>query len=135
MANATHLQDGAGFRIVLVNQGITLYEKSVQPRGEEGGDPIDITTNDNTSRKSFAPPKWTEPTPSQAVVTYSGTSLDALRAAVDVSDDIRIEYPDDSTDDAEPGWLRSAIPENAEPGAQPTATVAIAYYGEAAVTP
>jgi hypothetical protein len=131
MANATHYTDGHGFRIELVNQGIVFYEKSVQIPGSEGGDPINITTNDNTAKHSFAPPALTEDTQAQAVVTYDSTDELAAKAAVDQSDDIQVTYPDGSTAATFSGWLRSFIPDNAEGGAQPTATIIVQPQGEA----
>jgi len=133
MAKDGHYTDGHGFRIELVNQGLVFYEKSVQIGGSEGGDPINITTNDNTAKHTFAPPALTEDTPIQLVCTYDDTDLASYKAAVDQSDDILVTYPDDSTEAAVPGWLRSFIPDNAESGSQPTATAIFQPQGEAPV--
>ncbi len=130
MAKDGHFTDGHGTRVVFVNQAITVYEKSVTPGGTEGGDPIDITTNDNSSQRSFAPPSLTSPTPTSSEVTYDETDLVALEAAVDQSDDIRIEWPDDTTR-AKSGWLRSIVPNQMTAGEQPTAAITIEYEGEA----
>lgn len=130
MANALHLTDGQGIRIVLVNQGLVFYEKSVQPSGVEGGDPINITTNDNTAYESQAPRTLRMRMQSQSVVTYDSTDKAAYEAAVDQSDSIRIDYPDDTTE-LYVGWLRSFIPDSAENGSQPQATAIFEYEGEA----
>ena len=132
MSKASHFTDGHGIRIVFVNQGITVYEKNVTPGGKEGGDPIDITTNDNVSLRSFAPPVLGRLTPTNVEVTYDKADLDALKAAVDQSDDIRTEWPDDTTD-VQSGWLRDVTPNQTQSGEQPTATLAIEYQGEAPV--
>jgi hypothetical protein len=132
MAKDGHFTDGHGIRIVFVNQAITVYEKNVTPGGTEGGDPIDITTNDNTSQRSQAPRTLTAPTATSAEVTYDETDLAALEAAVDQSDQIRLEWPDDTTRAAS-GWLRSVIPNQASEGEQPTAAIVIEYQGEAPV--
>lgn len=129
MAKLGHFTDGGGIRVVFVNQGISVYEKNVTPGGVEGGDPIDITTNDNTSQRSFAPPRLTSPTPTNLEVTYDETDLAALEAAVDQSDTIRIEWPDDTTR-AKVGWLRSVTPNQATEGEQPTAALVVEYEGE-----
>lgn len=131
MANAAHYTDGGKFRIELVTQAIVFYEKSVQIPGEEGRDPINITTNDNGDLLSFAPPIRGQITPAQAVVTYDSTDLTAIKAAVNVKDTILVTYPDDTTEAAITGWLRSAIPDNAEDAAQPTMTVTFEFEGEA----
>ena len=130
MAKDGHLTDGHGIRIELVNQGVVFYEKNVTPSGTEGNDPIDITTNDNTSQKSFAPRTLTQPTDVNAEVTYNKADKDAASAAVDQSDQILTTYPDDTTD-LDSGWLRSFIPNQAAEGEQPTANIVIAYQGEA----
>lgn len=129
MAKLGHFTDGHGIRIVFVNQAITVYEKNVTPGGTEGGDPIDITTNDNTSLRSFAPPTLATKTATSAEVTYDETDLAALEAAVDQSDTIRIEWPDDTTR-SRAGWLRSVIPNQAAADEQPTAAITIEYEGE-----
>jgi hypothetical protein len=131
MANALHFTDGAKFRIELVTQAIVFYEKSVQIPGIEGRDPINITTNDNGDTLSFAPPVRGQVTPAQAVVTYDSTDLTAILAARNVKDTILVKYPDDTTEDPQVGWLRSAIPDNAEDAAQPTMTVTFEFEGEA----
>jgi hypothetical protein len=131
MAKQGHITDGHGFRIELVTQALVFYEKSVQPGGSEGGDPINITTNDNTDKHTFAAPTLTTDTDAQLVCTYDQTDLADYLAAVDVSDTIVLAYPDDSSDAARPGWLRSFIPDSAETGAQPTATAIFAFEGEA----
>ena len=130
MAKDGHFTDGHGIRIVFVNQGISVYEKNVTPGGTEGGDPINITTNDNASQHSQAPRTLTMPTATSAEVTYDEVDFAALEAAVDQSDQIRIEWPDDTTR-VSSGWLRSVIPNQASEGEQPTANITIEYQGEA----
>lgn len=133
MANALHFTDGAKFRVELVSQGLVFYEKSVQPRGEAGGDKINISTNDNVSRESFAPRTRSAPTPAVLVCTYDSTDYDAYMAAIGVADTILVTYPDDSTRTPEAGWLNDFVPEVAEHGTQPTATATFEYQGEAPV--
>jgi len=130
MAKDGHFTDGYNCRISLVNQGITVYEKNVTPPGVEGGDPINITTNDNGDFQSFAPRSRKQKTPAQSEVTYNDTDLDALEAAVDQSDDILRVWPDDSTK-LESGWLRSSIPNQTQEGEQPTTNLTFEYQGEA----
>jgi len=132
MAKAGHFTDGYNIRISLVNQGITVYEKNVTPDGVEGGDPINITTNDNGDFQSFAPRSRKQRTPSQSEVTYNETDLDALDAAVDQSDDILIVWPDDTTR-LQSGWLRSNIANQTSEGEQPTTNLTFEYQGEAPV--
>jgi hypothetical protein len=132
MSKDGHFTDGHGIRIVFVNQGIMVYEKNVTTSGSDGGDPIDITTNDNVAERSFAPPTLKKPTPTSSEITYNLADLDALKAAVDQSDSIRTEWPDDTTE-AKIGWLRSIIPNQAAADEQPTAAIVIEYEGEAPV--
>jgi len=130
MAKPGHFTDGYNIRISLVNQGITLYEKNVTPPGVEGGDPINITTNDNGDFMSFAPRSRKQRTAAQAEVTYDDTDLDALEAAVDQSDDILVVWPDDTTK-LDSGWVRSVIANQTQEGEQPTANITFEYQGEA----
>jgi hypothetical protein len=130
MAKEGHFTDGAKFRITLVNQALGMYEKTVQPGGTEGNDPIDITTNDNASLRSFAAPCYAQYTPAQATVTYNAADKAALEAAVNTSDTIRVTYSDDTTEDRE-GWLRSFVPDSASQGDQPMATITLEFEGEA----
>ena len=130
MAKDGHFTDGHGIRIVFVNGGVTVYEKNVTPGGTEGGDPIDITTNDNTAQRSFAPRTLDAPTPINLEVTYNQTDKASLEALVNTSDTIRTEYPDNTTE-ATSGWIRSVLPNQATSGEQPTANIVIERQGEA----
>jgi len=130
MANTDHLTDGHATRVSLVTGAITFYEKSVTPGGVEGGDPIDITTNDNATQKSQAPRSLTSPTSTSATVTYDKTDEAAAGARINVLDTVLVVYPDDTTD-ARAGWLRSFIPNEVSEGEQPTAAVVFEYQGEA----
>ena len=132
MAKAGHLTTGQGFRIKLVNQNLEFYEKTVQPKGLDGGDPINITTNDNTEKESQAPRKLSTDTDAQITHTYNAADKALYEAAVNQSDDILQIFSDDSTEAARPGWLRSFTPESAEKGSQPMATSIFSFYGEAA---
>jgi hypothetical protein len=132
MAKADHFTDGHGIRIVFVNGGVTVYEKNVTPGGIEGGDPIDITTNDNTSLRSFAPRTLATETPINLEVTYNQTDKAALEALANTSDDIRTEYPDNTTE-LTSGWIRSVIANQATSGEQPTANLVVERQGEAPV--
>jgi len=132
MAKAGHFEDGLGIRIVLVNQALVFYEKDVTPSGLEGGDPINITTNDNTAQHTQAARTLSIPTQASATVTYDVSDEAAYFAAVDVSDDVRTDYPDDTTT-LEAGWLRSFIPNQTQEGEQPTAAVVFEFQGEAPV--
>jgi len=130
MANTDHLTDGHATRVKLVTGNIVFYEKSVTPGGTEGGDPIDITTNDNTSQKSQAPRSITSPTSTSATVSYDKADKVAAEARINVLDTVLVTYPDDTTN-IRAGWLRSFIPNEMSEGEQPTAAVVFEYQGEA----
>lgn len=117
----TPLQDGYQTIITFAsNPAVKLWEKTVTPPGEEGGDKIDTTTMHNCKKRTFAPRSLSETTNPSFTAAYDPAVRDEIDELINKKDQVSIEYPDGSTDTL---WaaLKSFVPNANEEGVQPTA--------------
>ena len=103
---------------------ISIWEKTVQPPGLDGGDPVDNTTMHNTSLRTSAPRGLKTMTNSQMTVAYDPQCLLQLLALINVETTITVAFPDGSAWSFY-GFLQSFEPAENEEGTQPEATCVI----------
>lgn len=118
------LRDGFPTIITLTGAGVTFWEKTVQPPGLDGGEPIDITTMRNTALRTKAPRHLYEMTPSELNVAYDPTAYDTIKSTINVNQEIVTTFPDGGTLTWW-GYLKSFVPEANEEGKQPAARITL----------
>jgi hypothetical protein len=118
------LRDGFPTTIDLTGAGTTFWEKTVQPPGIDGGEPINTTTMRNSSVRTKAPRSLYDVTPMQLSVAYDPTVYDTIIAAVNVNQEIVTTFPDEGTVTWW-GYLKSFVPEPNEEGKEPMASITL----------
>lgn len=103
---------------------ISFWEKEVQPFGEDGGDPVDITTFFNANRRTYAPRQLMAGTEMTIVAAYDPAVLGTLRQAVNVRDVATVTHPDGTTE-ARHATVTKVTPQNNTEGEQPTIEVVV----------
>lgn len=116
------LHDGFPTTINLSGAGVTFWEKSVQPPGIDGGEPIDLTNMRNDDVRTFAPRHLYTVTPIRMSVAYDPTVYDTILANVNVNQSIVTTMPDGATITWW-GFLKSFVPQQMEEGRQPMAEI------------
>ena len=117
-----------------LDPNISLWEKTVQPPGLDGGDAVDTTTMRNTTYRTSYPRALVTMTDMSITAAYDpimlirvvgGTvDVDSYPGLINKPTTITVEFPDGSKW-AFFGFLRSFTPQDHEEGTQPTATVVI----------
>lgn len=104
--NGRKLNDGMGTIVNFsLNPTIALYILGVTPGGEDGGEPIDTTTNHNTEYETAAPPKLKKSKDTTFRAAVDPAAIPYLRALVNQPGVVTTHYPDESSDAAY-GWLK-----------------------------
>jgi hypothetical protein len=103
---------------------VNFWEVSGTPMGEDGGDPVDITTFFNTNRRTYAPRQLMEGTEGTWTVAYDPAVLSTIRQMINIHDTCTVTHPDGSTE-ARFAYLRSFIPQENSEGEMPLAEVTI----------
>lgn len=103
---------------------VKLWEKEVTPPGIDGGDPINTTTQHNTSLRTKSPAALKEMTSSSFTCAYDPAVYPQILALVNVHTTVTYLFPNGTTL-AYFGWLRSFEPDGMSEGEQPEATVNI----------
>ena len=103
---------------------IDLWEKTIQPPGLEGGDPVDITTMHNTVLHTKAPQALSDTGESSVLVAYDPAVLDQIIAIINTVTTVTITLPDGSSW-AFYGYLRSFQPSALANGTHPEANIVI----------
>lgn len=119
------LKDGFSTLIAFAaDPDVSLWEKSVQPPGVDGGDAIETTTMHNTNLRTMAPRQLKTMTESQMTVAYDPRVYDQIIALINVPTAITVHFPDQSALSFF-GYLRTfEVSEHAE-GEFPEATCSI----------
>lgn len=116
------LHDGFPTTITITGAGVTFWEKTVQPPGIDGGEPIEITNMRNASLRTRAPRHLYDVTPQRLTVGYDPTVYDTIIANVNVNKEIVTNHPDGATTTWW-GFLKSFVPGQNQEGQQPTADI------------
>lgn len=107
------------------NQTVEFWEKTVQPPGLEGGDPIDTTTMHNTEWRTFASRVLKTMTNATATVAYDPNAFEVVRTdLLNVEGVVTLHFPDTSTL-AFYGYLQTFEPQDTEEGSQPEANITV----------
>lgn len=104
--------------------GIELWEKTVQPPGLDGGDPIDQTTMFNLVFRTTAPRSLITLTEASKVCAYDPDVYDQIQAILNLNGGVTVTFPDGSQLSFW-GYLRLFEPQSMEEGSQPEANVTI----------
>lgn len=104
---------------------VQFWEKTVQPPGLNGGDPIDITTMHNEDVKTKAARQLYDLTPSKTRVAYDPKCYTQILTLLnDDTGSVTVHFPDGSTLDFY-GYVMNFEPAELREGEQPEADVTI----------
>lgn len=103
---------------------VSFWEKTLQPPGLDGGDPVETTTMHNTTWRTFGPRALITTTECSVVAAYDPDVYNQIIAILNVRGAITVHFPDGSTLDFY-GYLRTFDPQSCEEGAQPEANIVI----------
>jgi hypothetical protein len=118
------LGDGFSTTITLTGAGVTFWEKTVQPPGLDGGEPVDTTTMRNTSVRTKAPRRLYEGSAMTVKASYDPTVYNSIKAAINANQEIVTTFPDGGTLTFW-GYLQKFAPDALEEGKQPEATITV----------
>lgn len=119
------LRDGHSTKVTFAaDPDVSLWEKTVQPPGVDGGDPIDTKTMFNVDWETFAARQLKKLTDVVFTAAYDPNCLNQLVELTNVETTITITFPDGTTWAAY-GWLRTAEFDPNEEGTMPTGTFTI----------
>lgn len=119
------LRDGHSTLITIAaDVDINFWEKTVQPPGMDGGDPVDATTMHNTTYRVQRPNSLITLTEVTATVAYDPVAYTEIQSVLNTETTITITFSDGSTV-AFYGFLRTFEPQDAEEGEQPEAEITI----------
>ena len=108
---------------------IALWETEIgQPFGDEGGDPVDLTTMHNSTRRTKAPRGLIDTEGGTVTCAFNATSRAQCRTIINTETTITITLPDGSTM-ADFGYMRSFKPTGFSDGSMPLAEVGIEFTG------
>jgi len=103
---------------------VSFWEKTVQPPGLDGGDPIDKTTMHNITYRTMTSASLITLTPSSVLAAYDPNLYNNIIALVNVEGAITVNFPDGSTLDFY-GFLQTVEFADLEENVQPECTVTI----------
>lgn len=116
------LKDGHRTLITFANNPtISLWEKTVQPPGVDGGDAIEQTTMHNSDWRTSAPRSLKTLMESSFKCAYDPNCYNQLITQINLETTITVTFRDGSTL-AFYGWLRTFEPDELQEGTQPEAT-------------
>lgn len=104
---------------------VSFWEKTVQPPGVDGGEPVDTTTMHNTAWRTKNPRVLVSLEPHTTKVAYDPNVYNTIvNTLINAKGSITVRFPDGSTLDYF-GYLQKFEPDAIEEGKQPEATVTI----------
>ncbi len=106
------------------NASVQLWEKSVQPPGMDGGDPVETTTMHNSTYRTMAARKLITMSPVEVTAAYDPAVYDAIVALINVEGAITVHFSDGSSLSFY-GFLQTFEPQAIEEGEQPEANITI----------
>jgi len=118
------LRQGYPTTIDLTGADVTFWEKTVQPPGIDGGEPIDTTTMRNDAVRTAAPHVLYSLTPLNCNVAYDPTVYDSILGAINDNDEFVVTFPDEGTLTFW-GYLKSFIPQELTQDDEPMAAIVI----------
>lgn len=125
LAGHRPLKDGYQALLTLsADSDILIWEKSVTPPGQEGGDPIDQTTMHNATWRTLAPRALITLTECQLTGAYNPQSYSQIQAQLNVEQVISILFSSGNWM-AFYGFIRNFQPAAMVEGTQPEATFTV----------
>lgn len=119
------LRDGHSTLITIAaDADIDFWEKTVQPPGLDGGDPVNATTMHNTTYRVQRPSSLISLTEITATVAYDPAVYTQIQSIINVETTITVTFADGSTV-AFFGYLRMFEPQEVQEGEQPEAEITI----------
>lgn len=104
---------------------VSFWEKTVQPPGVDGGEPVETTTMHNLVWHTQNPRVLLTLTPHTTKVAYDPNVYNQIvNTLVNAKGSVTVRYPDGSTLDYF-GYLQKFEPDQIEEGKQPEATITI----------
>ena len=125
-----HLKDGYQSLITFAaDSNVSLWEVEIgTPYGDEGGDPIDLTTMHNTARMTKAPRGLIDTENGSMTCGYTTPARGQCRALINVETTITIKFADGTTE-ADFGYMKSFKPTGLSDGEMPLADVEFVFTG------
>lgn len=103
----------------------SFWEKTVQPPGADGGEPVDITTMHNVAWRTRNPRVLIDLMPHTTKVAYDPNFYNQIvNTLINAKGSVTVRFPDGSTLDYF-GYLQKFEPDQIEEGKQPEATITI----------
>ncbi len=119
------LQDGYVSHITFAaDPDISFWERSVQPPGMDGGEPINLTTMFNNTYRTNVPRQLITLTPIKVVACYDPAVFSQIQALMNVVTAVTVLFPDGSTI-AFWAFLQKFEPGELVEGKEPEATLTI----------
>lgn len=119
------LDDGYSTQLAFsLDDNISFWEKTVQPPGVDGGDPIPTSTMHNTTYRTFAPSALISLTPCNTTAAYDPEVYNQIIAITNRRGSVTVHFPDGSTLDFY-GYLRTFEPQDHAEGDPPEANIEI----------
>jgi len=119
------LKDGFSTVIAFeLDPDVCLWEKTVTPPGEDGGEPIETTTMLNTLWRTFEPRKLLTLTPCEFTAGYDPLAYTQLQSLINKNGSITATLPDGSTISFY-GYLQKFDIQSHEEGKMPEANCTI----------
>jgi hypothetical protein len=119
------LKDGFSTLIALsIDPDISFWEKSVQPPGIDGGDPVKTSTMHNTDWHTMRPRKLKDMSPASTTVAWDPLTYGNIVDAVNKDTSVTLHFPSgDSLSFF--GFLQKFEPGDMKEGEQPEAKITI----------
>jgi hypothetical protein len=121
----TKLKDGYSTKIAFATAlTIAFWEKTVQPPGYDGGEPIENTTMHNTLWRTLRSRALLTATPHTVKAAYDPNCYSGIQSLINVETTVTCSFPDGATL-AFYGFLQKFEPDAHEEGKMPEATVTV----------
>jgi len=126
----THLKDGYQSLVTFAaDPNVSLWETEIgSPDGDDGGDPVDLTTMHNTTRMTKGARGLIDTENGSMTCGYATTARAQCRALINVETVITVTFAD-GTQTADYGYMKSFKPTGLTNGEMPLADVEFVFTG------
>lgn len=121
------LENGHPIRICFsLDPDISFKEITLTPPSALGGDPIDITTQWNSTKRTKAPRTLHDTGNASGTCAFDAAIITLIYAIINIPQTITYQYAD-GTKEAHYGWLQDFVRNEMSEGAMPTANYSIVH--------